>query len=85
MDKPSGAETFLASIGAIVIGLPFAALGLILCFSTIGIIPGAILIAISGIPLFLVQDRAVRRKVKYEWRDHPLSEEEPPWMMEDGM
>lgn len=86
MDKPSGVDTLMMSIGAITIGIPFAALGIICCMSVVLIIPGIILIALSGVPLFLVQSRSITKATEYRMRDHPLYEdEEKPWLDEDGL
>lgn len=84
--KPSGVETMLMSIGAIAIGMPFAAVGLFLCFTVVGIIPGFILIVMSGVPLYMVQSRSIKRNVEYGMRDHPLTAGlEKPWLDEDGL
>lgn len=84
--KPSGIDTLMMSIGAITIGIPFAAVGILLCFSVVLILPGIILIAISGVPLFLVQSRSIKRNVDYKLSDHPLTAGlEKPWLDEDGL
>lgn len=82
MDKPSGADTLMMSIGAITIGAPFAFVGIILCFTVWGILPGIVLIIFSGVPLYMVQKRSIEKKVNYEMRDHPMNDEEPPWNLD---
>jgi hypothetical protein len=83
MDKPSGNETVAKSCGAIIIGMPIVAIGLILCLSVIGIIPGIILIVLGSTPLFIVQKRSIEHKVAWQLRDHPLDDTPPPWIVDE--
>jgi len=83
MDKPSGNETVLKSCGAIIIGIPIVAVGIIICFSVIGIVPGLILIVLGSVPLFVIQKRSIDRKVAWELRDHPLDDTPPPWVVDE--
>ena len=81
MAKPSGFDTCLMSIGAIAIGMPAVAIGIFLCFSIWGIIPGIILMLLGSLPFAIVQMRSVENNVAYKLRDHALDEgEEKPWM-----
>jgi hypothetical protein len=72
-EKPPGVTSYGL---AILVGLPFTAVGLF-CLVTIILIPlGAILLLIGSLPLYLVD----RRKLKWIMRDQPLETDEvKPW------
>jgi hypothetical protein len=68
-------------------GMPWAALGLLLCativFSPVGL---ACLVA-AGWPLARLQQNHMKRRTEWQRRDRPMPQEDfvmPPWLMEES-
>lgn len=77
----SGMYVFKLTLG-FMWAIPWTTAGLLLCLTIIGVIPGMICFGIGAAPLAKTMKTRVRQEVKYQFRDHPLYEEEElerPW------
>lgn len=76
----------LAVAGSILWGVAFAAAGILLCASIVGIIPGILCLILCGAPLAYLFNRSVNQYSERAWaekkRSKPMpNDEEKPWML----
>lgn len=59
----------------------WAAGGLLVCFTLLGIPIGLVMILISGLPLAIVLRRYYNKVIEWQNREHPMdNDEEVPWI-----
>lgn len=72
---------------ALIAGMPFVAVGILLCMTIFGIAPGLACLALSGYPLKHVVAHRIKQKLDWDWRDKPLydrNEAQRPWEVNDA-
>ena len=79
--KPMSTTGFVVqATAAAMLGFPFAAAGLFLCATVIGIVPGIGLIIAAGMPLGYVMRKRSQELVAWKFRDQPMPNDMPkPW------
>lgn len=79
--KPDSFGLFLVKLtGASLVGMVMAGVGLFLCLTIVGILPGVGLIIGAGLPMGIVMGRRIKSIQAWEHRDQPLQVDEPkPW------
>jgi len=87
-EQPNAGKHWLIMAAVILACTPITLFGVLLCVSLVFLPIGILLLILSAIPAYLVEQKYERKLHAWKDRDHPLYDDDdpdhiPPWMLDE--